>query len=298
MTKGGIGLAETRFAAIRARLERFSPRPGWRAWLYEFLLFGFKQGWACLFGGLMLALLLGTHLWYPPGAGLARYDFLTLAALAIQLAMLAMRLETLDEAKVILAFHVVGTVMELFKTAAGSWLYPEPSLLRIGAVPLFSGFMYGAVGSYIARVWRIFDFRYSFYPPRWATVVLAIAIYVNFFAHHWLVDVRWMLFAGIALLFARTRIWFRVWQEDRWMPLMLGWLLVALFIWLAENVGTFSNAWLYPDQRAGWHLVSPGKLGAWYLLMYISFVLVGLVHGIGQRAKDLAGEAGLPTSAA
>jgi len=54
----------------------------------------------------------------------------------------------------------------LFKTSAGSWLYPEPSLLRIGGVPLFSGFMYAAVGSYIARVWRICDFRFTHYPER------------------------------------------------------------------------------------------------------------------------------------
>ena len=272
------GQAHTRFAAVRDRLEAFSPRPGWRARLYEFLLFGFKQGWACRFGGLMLALLLATHLFYPEGAALARYDFLTLAALAIQLGMLALRLETLDEAKVILAFHLVGTVMELFKTAVGSWEYPGDAVLRIGAVPLFSGFMYAAVGSYIARIWRIFDFRFTAYPPRWATLVLAIAVYVNFFAHHWLPDVRIALFAALALVFARTRIWFRVWREDRWMPLLLGWFLVALFIWFAENLGTFAQAWTYPDQRAGWSMVHLGKLGAWYLLMYISFVLVAVVH--------------------
>lgn len=269
----------TRFAAIRARLEAFEPRPGWHAWIYEFLLFGFKQAWACLFGALMLALLLATHLFYPEGAALARYDFLTLAALGIQVAMLAFRLETMEEAKVILAFHVVGTVMELFKTAFGSWTYPEASLLRIGGVPLFSGFMYAAVGSYIARVWRIFDFRYSAYPAKWQTQVLALAIYVNFFAHHWLPDVRLILFAAIGLLFWRTRVHFLNWRTHRWMPLLLGWFLVALFIWLAENIATFSNAWIYPDQKHGWQMVSPAKLGAWYLLMYISFVLVATVHG-------------------
>ncbi len=271
-------LKNTRFAAIRAQLEAFEPRPGWRAWCYEFMLFGFKQGWACLFGGMMLALLLGTHRFYPADAALARYDFLTLAALAIQLAMLAFRLETLEEAKVILAFHVVGTVMELFKTYYGSWTYPETSLLRIGAVPLFSGFMYAAVGSYIARVWRIFDFRYSTYPPAWSTYLLGLAIYVNFFAHHVLPDVRLGLFAAMVLLFWRTRVWFRVWRLHRWMPLLLGWLLVALFIWVAENIATYSRAWLYPSQQDGWHLVSPEKLGAWYLLMYISFVLVAAVN--------------------
>ncbi|PNU04878.1 DUF817 domain-containing protein [Novosphingobium guangzhouense] len=274
----------TRFAAIRARLEEFTPRPGWRAWTYEFALFGFKQGWACLFGALLLALLLGTHLFYPEDAPLARYDFLTISALAIQLAMLALRLETLEEAKVILAFHAVGTVMELFKTAVGSWEYPEAAMLRIGGVPLFSGFMYAAVGSYIARVWRIFDFRFTGYPREWLSVVLATAIYVNFFAHHWLPDMRLILFAMLALCFARTRIWFRVWREDRWMPLLLGWFLVALFIWFAENLATFSRAWIYPSQRSGWAMVHFGKLGAWYLLMYISFVLVALVHRPRMRA--------------
>ncbi len=275
--------AHTRFLAVRNRLEAFEPRPGWRAWLFEFVLFGFKQGWACLFGGLMLALLLGTHLLYPSGAALARYDFLTLAALAIQIGMLALRLETMEEARVIVAFHLVGTVMELFKTAAGSWIYPEPSLLRIGGVPLFSGFMYAAVGSYIARVWRIFDFRYSGYPDARLAALLAAAVYVNFFAHHWLPDARLALFGAMGLLFWRTKVWFRVWRADRWMPLLLGWLLVALFIWLAENAGTFSKAWLYPSQKHGWAMVSPAKLGAWYLLMYISFVLVAAVHKPAER---------------
>jgi len=226
----------------------------------------------------MLGLLLGTHFFYPPSAPLARYDFLTIAALAIQLAMLALRLETWEEAKVIVAFHVVGTVMEVFKTSAGSWIYPEPNLLRIGGVPLFSGFMYGAVGSYLARVWRIFDLRMEPWPRAPWPQLLAAAIYVNFFAHHWLPDFRLLLFALMALMFWRTKAHFTVWREQRWMPLLLGWFLVALFIWFAENLGTFARAWTYPTQARAWHLVSPMKLGAWYLLMYISFVLVATVH--------------------
>ncbi|WP_303761627.1 DUF817 domain-containing protein [Sphingobium yanoikuyae] len=270
----------TRFARIRAHLESARVAAGPRAWAYEFLLFGFKQGWACLFGGLMLALLLATHLFYPADAPLHRYDFLTLSAIAIQIAMLALRLESPREALVICAFHLIGTIMELFKTHAGSWVYPEASLLHIGPVPLFSGFMYAAVGSYIARVWRIFDFGFSRYPPVWATVLLASAIYVNFFAHHWLPDVRIALFAAAILLFGRSWIWFTPWREPRRMPLLLGFFLVALFIWLAENIGTFANAWTYPSQRHGWEMVSLMKLGAWYLLMIISFVLVSLIHGI------------------
>lgn len=268
---------------MRARLEAFAPAPGPSAWIYEFLLFGFKQGWACLFGGLMLAMLLGTHLLWPADAPLARYDALTIGAVAIQAGMLLFRLETLSEAKVILAFHVVGTVMELFKTAYGSWTYPEPSVLRIAGVPLFSGFMYACVGSYIARVWRIFNFRFPAYPARVWTYALALAVYVNFFAHHWLPDVRLALFAAMGVLFWRTQVVFRVWRSDRQMPLLLGWFLVALFIWFAENIATFSRAWIYPSQQDGWTLVSPAKLGAWYLLMYISFVLVAAVHRVRSR---------------
>ena len=279
-------MKHTRFAEFRNRLENFDPGIGLRLWVYEFLLFGFKQAWACVFGALLLALLLLTHFFYPDDAALHRYDFLTLAALAIQAGMLAFKLETWDEAKVILIFHIVGTIMELFKTAAGSWVYPEDSLLRIGSVPLFSGFMYASVGSYIARVWRIFDFRYTGYPARWATYTLAVAVYVNFFAHHWLPDMRLLLFGITIWMFRETKIYFRNWRAHRWMPLLVGFLLVALFIWLAENIATFANAWNYPGQEGGWQMVSLAKLGSWYLLMLISFVLVSLVHpvrGLGSR---------------
>jgi uncharacterized membrane protein YoaT (DUF817 family) len=276
----------TRFARIRARLEAVQPTSGPASWIYEFLLFGFKQGWACLFGGLMLALLLGTHFFYPRDAPLARYDFLTLSAVAIQIAMLAFRLESWREAKVIAIFHIVGTIMELFKTSAGSWVYPEAGYLHIGAVPMFSGFMYAAVGSYIARIWRIFDIRFDHFPPRWATIALAAAIYVNFFAHHWLPDIRMALFAATALLFWRSRFYFTPFRTPRWMPVLLGFFLVALFIWFAENIGTFANAWTYPSQKDGWHMVPFSKLGAWYLLMIISFVLVSLLHTPKELRPD------------
>jgi hypothetical protein len=35
---------------------------------------------------------------------------------------------------------------------------------------------------------------------------------------------------------------------------------------------------VYPHQRHAWELVSLGKLGAWFLLMIISYVLVALVN--------------------
>jgi uncharacterized membrane protein YoaT (DUF817 family) len=185
-----------RFIAVEERLGLWAGQRRTTAFIYEFLRFGVKQAWACLFGGAMVALLIGTHLWYPRGAALARYDFIFLAAVAIQIGMLAFKLETFDEAKVILIYHVVGTVMEVFKTDVGSWIYPEPCIFRIAGVPLFSGFMYASIGSYIARSWRLFDFRFSRHPPLWAVNLLALAVYANFFTHHFITDLRIPLFAA------------------------------------------------------------------------------------------------------
>ncbi|PHY18151.1 DUF817 domain-containing protein [Caulobacter sp. BP25] len=283
-------------AALDVWARPWARRSRRRGYAYEFLLFGLKQAWACLFGGLMLALLVGTKLFWPEHAPLARYDFLVIASVAIQGLLLALKLERWDEALVIFIFHVVGTVMELFKTAQGSWIYPEPSLLRIGGVPLFTGFMYACVGSYIARIWRLFDVTFVRYPPLWTTHVLAVLIYVNFFTHHYVTDIRLGLFALSALLFGRTWFLFTPDETPRRMPMLMGALLVSLFIWFAENLGTFAGAWIYPSQAAGWRMVPIEKMGAWYLLMLISFVLVTLVHrpvearvaGIRERARAAA----------
>lgn len=248
------------------------------AWAYELLRFGVKQAWACLFGGIMVGLMLGTHLWYPSQAPLARYDFLFLAALGTQALLLRFGLETWEEARIIALYHVIGTAMELFKTAVGSWIYPEPCLFHIGHVPLFSGFMYASIGSYIARAWRLLDFRFTAHPPLGALGLLSLAIYVNFFSHHYLPDLRLGLFAAAGLLFGRSWVHYRVWRRERRMPLLLGLFLVALFIWLAENLGTLSGVWLYPHQLGGWALVRAGKLGAWFLLLIISYTLVAWVN--------------------
>lgn len=247
--------------------------------LAEFLIFGFKQGWACLFGALMLAAIIATKFLWQPAWPLARYDALFLFATLTQAAMLAFRLETPDEAKVILLFHLVGTAMEVFKTAMGSWSYPEPSFLRIGGVPLFTGFMYASVGSYMARALRLFDMRFTHYPPFPWTVALAAAIYVNFFTHHYLFDMRYVLFAAAFAIYGRTRIYFTIDAAPRWMPLLLAAFLTSIFLWIAENVGTLTGTWLYPTQSlSGWRPVTLHKMGAWFLLLIISFVLVTLVH--------------------
>jgi uncharacterized membrane protein YoaT (DUF817 family) len=276
-----------RFIDGEARIGHWAECRRATAFAYEFIRFVIKQGWACLFGGAMVALIVGTHLWYPRGGMLSRYDFMFLAALAVQAAMLACKLETWEEAKVILIYHVVGTVMEVFKTGVGSWIYPEPSFFHVAGVPLFSGFMYAAIGSYIARCWRLFDFRFVRHPPLWLVHGLAIAIYINFFAHHYIPDIRYLLFAAAALLFACTWIYYKIWRVHRRMPLLVGLGLVSLFIWIAENLGTLTRTWLYPHQLVGWSAVSLGKLGSWFLLLIISYALVAAVNRPGAVDKGV-----------
>ena len=176
----------------------------------EFLWFGIKEARSCLFVGLFFLAVFTV----PRGGvlGLPRYDVLLVAALAIQAAMVWSKLETWDELKAISLFHLVGFALEVFKVSGSiqSWSYPDFAYTKVFGVPLFSGFMYASVGSYMARVIRIFEMRFAPYPPLWLTYLLAGAIYVNFFAHHFLPDIRLALFAATLLIYGRTRISFRI----------------------------------------------------------------------------------------
>lgn len=272
-------------AAARRVIARFPQSTGAKVGV-ELSVFVLKQAWACVFGAAMLAVLFATRLWYPEDAVLARNDAVTLAAVAIQVLMVACRLETLRELRVIVLFHLVGTGMELFKTSVGSWIYQGEGFLHLGNVPLYSGFMYAAVGSYMVRVFRLFDLRFDRYPRRWVTAVLAAAIYLNFFTHHYIWDLRWLLLAAVLVVFGRCWMHFRVFRLRLRMPLVVAFLLVAVFIWLAENIATWSNAWAYPDQLEGWHVVSVAKLGSWLLLMIISVVLVTWVYPPEEPEPD------------
>ncbi|MDF2665387.1 MAG: putative integral rane protein [Microbacterium sp.] len=269
---------EARLDALANRLLAAAPASGGRARLVEFAVFVLKQAWACVFGAAFLAVVLAAKLWYPADAPLARNDALTIAAVLIQVVMVVGRLETLRELRVIVTFHIVGTVMELFKTDVGSWMYAAEGVLRLGGVPLYSGFMYAAVGSYMVRVYRLFDLRFTRYPRRWLTAVVAVAIYANFFTHHWIVDLRWVLIVAVVVLWGRTMMHFRFFRGRFRMPILLAFAGVAVFIWLAENIATYAGAWLYPSQVGAWHPVDVSKLSSWFLLMIVSVVLVTWVY--------------------
>lgn len=251
------------------------------------MAFGYKEARACIFAGAFFALLFATT--RVPLGPFHRYDVILAGALAIQAALVWFRRETVDELKLVMVFHVLGFALEAFKThpSIGSWSYPEDGWTKIGTVPLYSGFMYSAVGSYIAQAWRLLDLRLLRYPPRTATIALSAAIYVNFFTNAFLPDVRWLLLAGVLIVFGPTRVEFTPLDRTFWMPLWMAFGLIAFFVWVAENISTLFGAWQYPDQALGWRVVDLSKISSWSLLVIICFVLVAeLKHVKAGRAAS------------
>ncbi|KAB2318248.1 DUF817 domain-containing protein [Betaproteobacteria bacterium SCN1] len=256
---------------------------GFPRFLTEFLFFGIKEARACLFAGLFFA-----AVFLVPRAGvfgIPRYDLLLLIALAIQAWMVWAGLETLDELKAISLFHVVGFMLEIFKTSAAiqSWSYPDFAYSKIMGVPLFSGFMYAAVGSYIIQAWRLLDLRITHHPPYWMASLIALLIYVNFFTHHYIGDYRWYLAACALGLYARTTVVFKPYDRERAMPLFLAFILIGFFVWLAENISTFFGIWEYPNQLGAWSSVHISKWSAWSLLVVMTFTIVANLKHVKAR---------------
>ena len=252
---------------------------GLRARMRQLLRFGRVQALSCLFPVAVFAGLAASQWVALP---LARYDALLVYCLALTLGFWLLRLETWREVLVILGFHAVGLGLELFKVRYGSWSYPGDAVTKIGGVPLFAGFMYAAVGSYICQAWRRFDLRVSGYRPVLTTVV-ALAVYANFFTHHWIADLRVPIAVALLVVLRRTWVFYTVGPRRYRMPLALSFVLIGFFLWLAENAGTFLDAWTYPDQVDVWQLVHPAKFGAWSLLVCLSFVLVATVKASEGR---------------
>lgn len=263
----------------------------------DFLYFTVKQARAALFAGLFLFLIFAsTHIAIP---GLHRYDLLFIAAVAIQIIMLICKLETVDEAKTIVLFHLIGLILEIYKThpSVGSWSYPEPGYLKILAVPLYSGFMYAAVSSYIAHAWKGFNLKLIGYPPYWQSIVLCALIYLNFFTNHFIYDIRLFLIAAVFLLYRKTWVEFTPRLRTYRMPLGLSFILIAFFVWIAENIGTFYGAWQYPSQIHAWQAVSFSKITSWFLMVIISFIVVAyLKHVKGEKVARSLGKDLIDTS--
>ncbi|EPF74679.1 DUF817 family protein [Acinetobacter rudis] len=213
--------------------------------------------------------------------GFYRYDYLLFFALSIQFAMLYLKLESWAEAKVIALFHVMAMVMEIVLTnpLVGSWYYPQPSIFKIITVPLFAGFMYSAVGSFFSRGIRLFQVKFDALPSFAAMLSLAVLSYLNFMTKFVIYDFRYVLFIWSFLLFYKTRVYFNLGSYQVKSPMLLVLLILAVIIWIAENVSTFYQIWLYPTQIEAWHMVGLAKIGSWYLLLLLSLVLVLKILG-------------------
>ncbi len=241
---------------------------------------------SCLFPVVIFASLFLTRL--IPLPWLHRYDWMLVICLAMQWWMVRSGLETRDELKVISVFHLIGLALEWFKVHMGSWSYPDEGYTKVFDVPLYSGFMYASVASYLCQAWRRLRVELVGWPPFLLVVPLAAAIYLNFFTHHYWIDVRWWLSALVVAVFWRTWVAYEVGGTRYRMPLALSFALIGFFIWIAENVATFFGAWEYPDQAGAWRIVHLGKVSSWLLLVIVSFLIVATLKRVKER-QQLAG---------
>lgn len=275
-----------RICSIDRFLLNASPRKDLSAiqcLLVELSFFGLKEARACIFAVLFFGAVFAiprTGLF-----GLPRYDALLVFALLVQWWMVKSGLESIDELKAISIFHVIGFALEVFKTSAQvqSWSYPDFAYTKVLGVPLFSGFMYATVGSYIIQAWRLLDLKIEHHPPYWMAALIAGLVYVNFFSHHYIGDYRWYISAAALGLYARTMVVFRPLDQYRKMPLALAFVLIGFFVWLAENISTFFGIWSYPNQIGAWSAVHVQKWSSWSLLTIMTFTIVANLKHIKTR---------------
>ncbi|MED0664530.1 DUF817 domain-containing protein [Geobacillus thermodenitrificans] len=271
------------FCLMIVRVRQFC-RKSWLIKAFvQLIRFGWAQALSCVFPVVIFASLALTKL--APLPLLPRYDWLLIICLLMQWWMVRSGLETRDELKVITVFHLIGLALELFKVRMGSWAYPEEGYTKLFGVPLYSGFMYASVASYLCQAWRRMKVELVRWPPFWLVVPLAAAIYLNFFIHHYWVDVRWWLAGLVILVFWRSWVVYEVGGICYRMPLVLSFLLIGFFIWIAENIATFFGAWQYPNQAKAWSLVHIGKVSSWVLLVIVSFLIVATLKQVKGRAS-------------
>lgn len=247
----------------------------------QLVRFGWQEALSCVFPVVIFVALAVTDA--VPLPLLPRYDWLLAICLGMQWWMVRSGLETHDELKVISVFHLIGLALELFKVHHGSWVYPDEAYSKVFGVPLYSGFMYATVASYLCQAWRRLDVGLVRWPPFALVVPLAAAIYLNFFWHHYWRDVRWWLTALVLVVFWRAWVTFVVGGIRYRMPVVLAFALVGFFIWIAENIATYFGAWQYPDQAEAWRIVHVAKVSSWLLLVIVSFLIVATLKLVKDR---------------
>lgn len=273
--------------AALLQFERRADHSPLEAFINELLAFGYKNALSCLFPVFIFAMLALSNLVENPV--IPRYDFMLLACLVMQAILYFSRMETKDELLVITLFHFLGITMEIFKVSKGSWSYPDFAWTKIAGVPLYSGFMYASVASFMCQAWRRFSMQIRDWPNPWLAFGLGAGIYLNFFTHHYLPDMRWWLALAVVVSFWKTSVLYDNNGVVRKMPVVLAFLLIGLFIWLAENIATFFGAWKYAYQHANWQMVSFHKISSWALLVIVSFIIVAELKFVKERFERKQG---------
>ncbi len=241
------------------------------AFVRQVWLFGWSEAKSCAFAVALFAGMASVRLL--PSTPIGPYDLLLLYGLLLTALAWLVGWESRRETAVIAVCHLLGLVLELVKVSVGSWSYPEAALTKVAGVPLYSGFMYAAVGSYVCSAWRIMQLEVSRYRPGVVAAVAGVA-YLDFLTDHWLPDLRWALALTLFWVSAGSTVHFTVGRMRHRMPLALAFALTGFFLWLAENIATRLGAWRYPYQLPVWHPVSVGVLSSWALLVPVVFVLV------------------------
>jgi len=235
-----------------------------------FLLFGVQEALSCVFPVIVFASLGLSHY----VKIIPRYDFMLLVCLAAQVLLYLTRVESKDEVKVICIFHLLGLAMELFKVHVGSWSYPEAAYTKVAGVPLYSGFMYASVASYLCQAWRRFDLQVLQWPHHVPVRIAGALIYLNFFSNHFMPDLRYLYGLFVLVLFRRSVVVFHLQGKPFRMPVTVSFLLIGFFIWLAENIATLLGAWKYTYQHTSWTMVNYQKISSWAFLVIVSYIIV------------------------
>ncbi|WP_240666784.1 DUF817 domain-containing protein [Longirhabdus pacifica] len=243
-----------------------------KKYIHHLFWFGYHQALSCIFPVIIFITLAVSHV--VNSSYLFRYDFILVICIVTQVIMVWSKLETIDELKVISVFHVIGFLLEVYKVHMGSWSYPEEAWSKVFGVPLYSGFMYASVASYLCQAWRRLQVQLIQWPSNKVVIPLGAMIYINFFSHHYIPDFRWWLTLCLLIVFFRSSVTFQIQNSVYRMHILLSFLLIGFFIWIAENISTFFGAWSYPNQEQTWDIVHVSKISSWFLLIVVSFMIV------------------------
>lgn len=246
----------------------------------ELVAFTYKNAISCIFPVFIFGMLAVSRM--VDHSVIPRYDFLLIVCVLAQIVLFLTGIESKREVAVIFIFHGLGVLLELHKVNVGSWSYPEEAFTKFAGVPLYSGFMYSSVASYICRAWDNFDLKIVQWPHSALAIIVGGIIYVNFFTNAFMADVRWYIIPVLFSVFWRTKVQFNTNGIVRQMPMLLSFVLIGFFIWLAENIATFLGAWKYAYQHEGWEAVDVSKLTSWSLLVIVSVIIVGQLKRLGR----------------